>query len=78
MFDQLVWEPGSRGFRGIDLPGQWGIRGYGHYEEEYRRTAAGWRISFMRLSRLRIEPLVGPGHDIPAYDLVGLMPDWLD
>jgi hypothetical protein len=26
--------------------------GYGHYEEEYRREQAGWKISFMRLARL--------------------------
>lgn len=26
--------------------------GYGHYEEEYRREADGWRISFLRLARL--------------------------
>jgi hypothetical protein len=78
MFDQLVWEPGTRGYKGVELPGQWGIRGYGHYEEEYRRTPAGWRISFMRLTRLRVEPLVGPGSAIPPYDLPRLTPGWLD
>lgn len=78
MFDRLVWKPGSRGYKGVDLPGQWGITGYGHYEEEYRRTADGWRICFMRLTRLRVEPLVGSGYDVPAYDLPRLTPDWLD
>ncbi|MET2010761.1 nuclear transport factor 2 family protein [Microbacterium chocolatum] len=78
MFDQLTWAPGSRGYKGIDLGGQWGIRGYGHYEEEYARTADGWRICFMRLTRLRVEPLVGDGHTPPPYDLPRLTPGWLD
>lgn len=34
-----------------------GFVGYGHYEEEYRKTEAGWRISFLRLTRLRVDPL---------------------
>jgi hypothetical protein len=29
--------------------------GYGHYEEEYRREDSVWKISFMRLSRLRVD-----------------------
>jgi hypothetical protein len=28
--------------------------GYGHYDEEYRREDGRWRISSMRLSRLRV------------------------
>jgi hypothetical protein len=78
MVDLLVWSPGSRGYRGISLDGQWGIRGYGHYEEEYRRGPEGWRISFMRLTRLRVEPLVGPGFDVPDYPVAAATPDWLD
>jgi hypothetical protein len=35
-----------------------GLRGYGHYHEEYRRDRDGqWRIARLRLSRLRIDPL---------------------
>ena len=35
-----------------------GLRGYGHYHEEYRRDTDGqWRISRLHLSRLRIDPL---------------------
>lgn len=41
------------------FPGQWGIVGFGHYEEEYRRGPEGWRISFMRLTRQRMDALSG-------------------
>ena len=34
-----------------------GIRGYGHYHEEYRKEKGGWRISKLNLSRLRVDPL---------------------
>jgi SnoaL-like domain len=36
-----------------------GIVGYGHYEEEYRRVGDEWKISFLRLTRLRVDPLMG-------------------
>lgn len=39
---------------------QWGrdpFGGYGHYHERYQRTAAGWRIASLRLSRLWVGPL---------------------
>jgi hypothetical protein len=29
--------------------------GYGHYHEDYVRTAAGWRIAAIRLTRIRVE-----------------------
>lgn len=50
--------------------------GYGHYEEEYRKTADGWRICFLRLARLwvwreRDHPLVEGG--IPSAGR-----EWLD
>ncbi len=35
-----------------------GIRGYGHYEERYRKEQDGWKIAELRLSYLRIDPLV--------------------
>jgi hypothetical protein len=34
-----------------------GLRGYGHYHEEYVREAGEWRIARMRLVRLRVDPL---------------------
>lgn len=34
-----------------------GFVGFGHYEEEYRRLGNTWKISFLRLTRLRVDPL---------------------
>jgi hypothetical protein len=31
------------------------MHGYGHYHERYRRTADGWRIASIRLTRLHLE-----------------------
>jgi len=51
MEDYVEFPPGSDGARV-------GLRGYGHYHEEYRRDTDGqWRISRLHLSRLRIDPL---------------------
>jgi hypothetical protein len=44
LFDYLEW-PADRGGRVY--------RGYGHYEERYRRDQEGWKIASLRLSRLR-------------------------
>ena len=40
-----------------DAPDAPGFRGYGFYEEEYRRVQDEWKLSFMRLTRLRVDPL---------------------
>lgn len=49
MEDYLRWPPGAP----IAA-----LHGFGHYHEQYRRTAEGWRIASMRLTRLRrdVEP----------------------
>jgi hypothetical protein len=60
MTDYLEWETDAIAYRGVSVPGQRGIRGYGHYSEEYTRTEDGWKISHLRMTRLRIDPLVGP------------------
>ncbi len=39
------------------FPEGWGIttmRGFGHYHETYRRTAKGWRIASLLLTRLQV------------------------
>jgi len=38
-----------------------GLRGYGHYHEHYRKLDGAWYIASMRLARLRVDPLSGPG-----------------
>jgi uncharacterized protein (TIGR02246 family) len=39
------------------------MRGYGHYEEDYVRTDAGWRIRNLSLTRLRVDTeIVAPDH----------------
>ncbi len=37
-----------------DLPFRW-MHGWGHYHESYRRTEGEWKISAIRLTRLRVE-----------------------
>jgi hypothetical protein len=56
MFDYLTF-PG-------DGPPK-GLRGYGHYHEQYRRVDGAWRIQHLVLTRLRVDPLDGgfPGPD---------------
>lgn len=45
MFDYVEFKPGR------------GIRGYGHYHEEYRKEEVGWRICKLELTRLRVDSL---------------------
>lgn len=45
MFDYVEFKP-SRG-----------IRGYGHYHEEYRKEDGRWHISKLKLTRLRLDSL---------------------
>jgi hypothetical protein len=49
MFDYVEWsqQDGSRT----------GLKGYGHYLEEYVREDGEWRIARLRLERLRVDPL---------------------
>ena len=45
MFDYVEFKPGR------------GIRGYGHYHEEYRKENGRWHICKLELTRLRVDPL---------------------
>jgi hypothetical protein len=70
---------GFRGFGHYATPeNARGFMGCGHYEDEYRRVGEEWKISFMRLTRLRVDSLLqGSGRpmDIPANRLPSL--EWL-
>ncbi|MFS0865752.1 nuclear transport factor 2 family protein [Microbacterium sp. 179-B 1A2 NHS] len=78
MHDYLTWEPDSRVYKGIAIPGMHGIRGWGTYEEEYAMRDGEWRIVFSRLTRTRIDPLVGPPPSQPPYDVVAPDAGWLE
>jgi hypothetical protein len=52
MEDYVEWQDGSTV---KETPGHRGFYGFGHYEEEYRIDAGEWKISFLRLTRLRID-----------------------
>jgi uncharacterized protein (TIGR02246 family) len=50
MSDYVEWPVSEGGERS-------GLRGYGHYYEEYVREDGAWRIARTRLVRLRVDPL---------------------
>jgi hypothetical protein len=41
----------------VEFKSSRGIRGYGHYHEEYRKEGGTWHISKLKLTRLRVDPL---------------------
>jgi len=41
-----------------DAPAQ-GLKGYGHYHDDYRKQHGTWRIARTHLVRLRVDPLPG-------------------
>jgi hypothetical protein len=73
MMDYLEWPEGAGPH---EAQGYRGFTGYGHYEEEYMRAADGWRIAFLRLTRLRIDPLATPAPPNPRT-LLAHAPGWL-
>jgi hypothetical protein len=64
------------------VPEATGFCGYGFYEERYRLIDGSWRIEFMRLARLRLDPLVRGGHErIDLFETKGLISpsaNWLE
>jgi hypothetical protein len=68
MFDWVEYPEERDTGRGINR----GFTGYGHYEEEYRREGGAWKIAFLRLTRLKLEPILGePGPSVEASYLSG-------
>jgi SnoaL-like domain len=78
MFDYLEWQPGSRRPRGGGLEGQRGLVGFGHYEEEYRKQHGVWKITFLRLTRLRVDPLLDARPPLLEGWLASGGNDWLE
>lgn len=62
------------------VPEATGFCGYGFYEELYRLVDGSWRIEFMRLARIRLDPLIRGEHErIDPFERRGLIspsPDW--
>ena len=54
MFDWVEFPKPIEAGRG---KGYRGFVGYGHYEEEYRKEGGVWKIAFLRLTRLRVNPV---------------------
>jgi hypothetical protein len=52
MYDYVEFPSSAEGAR-------FGLQGYGHYTEQYVREDGEWRIAYLELSRLRIDPLSG-------------------
>ncbi len=73
MTDYVQWPAGTDV---AEVPGHPGFQGYGHYEEEYRRTAEGWRICFLRLTRLRFDALP-VGHAPPRPGRLRASAGWV-
>jgi hypothetical protein len=74
MMDYVQW---PEGFAVAEVPGHPGFQGYGHYEEEYRRQDGAWRISFLRLTRLRFDALPA-GHAAPRPGRLQASTNWID
>jgi hypothetical protein len=74
MEDYVEWQDGGTV---KEAPGAKGFRGYGHYEEEYRNEGGQWKISFLRLTRLRIDAV--PADNPPArMGACQASPDWVE
>jgi hypothetical protein len=58
--DLILWSPE------MSLQGTTSLQGWGHYHNRYSLTAAGWRISFFNVTRLRLEV---NGTDVPVDGL---------
>lgn len=74
MEDFVEWQDGGAV---KEAPGARGFRGYGHYEEEYRREGDSWKISFLRLTRLRIDA-VPADSPVPRMGACQATPGWIE
>jgi len=74
MMDYLEW---PAGFSPKEAPGQSGFFGYGHYEEEYTKLEGRWTISFLRLTRLRIDAL-STTNPMPLKGLLSASRNWVE
>jgi len=73
MMDYVQW---LNGYSPKEAPDGVGFFGYGHYEEEYRREKGEWKFAFLRLTRLRIDPLPAD-YPEPRQGLLTASVNWL-
>jgi hypothetical protein len=76
MFDWVEFEEERDVGRGVNR----GFTGYGHYEEEYRKEDGRWKISLLRLTRLKLNPILGepqPSVQTPTIVSSRGRTDWL-
>jgi len=78
MMDYLEWpSPVNLPEALPGAPPTHGFYGFGHYEEEYRKIGDDWKMHFVRLTRLRIDPLP-EGRPAPGQILLAASPAWLN
>lgn len=61
-----------------EAPEARGFIGYGHYEEAYVLQEGAWKMQFLRLTRLRIDPLSAEGAFPADKVLRRASPSWLE
>lgn len=81
MMDYNEWPNSGSALR--SFPEATGYCGYGFYEETYKRYDSSWRIEFMRLVRIRRDPLLRGTRDnrFNPFERRGSLapsPDWLN
>jgi hypothetical protein len=74
MQDHLEW---PQPIQLKEAPEARGFSGFGHYEEEYVLEDGAWKMHFLRLTRLRIDPLPTGGAFPATSALRQTDPAWL-
>ena len=77
MMDYLEWPSPVNLPEAPEAPAARGFYGFGHYEEEYRKIGDDWKMHFLRLTRMRIDPLP-EGRPAPGPVLLAASPGWLN
>ena len=73
MADYMEW---AKPIGLADAPNARGMYGFGHYEEEYRRINGVWKMSHLRLRRMRMIPLPDD-HPVQTAAVLPAGNDWL-
>jgi hypothetical protein len=74
MHDRIEFPEAADHGRGLN----YGITGFGHYEEEYRKEGDEWKIALLRLTRLAVSPILEPTPSITERWLPSHGRSWLN